>query len=135
MKRKYEKPVFYAEGYVFSSSIAACDIDIDITAPLTIERGVTKLCPVDDNGHFFGGKKINKHGKRGYKGSISEEIGDKRDFVTLFNDGDATGCEYDWDGRANIVAQTGDSFAASFFGNEANPGNHAPAYNGQVFMS
>lgn len=128
MKRKYEKPVLYAEGYVFSSSIAACDIDIDITAPLTIVKGVTKLCPVDDNGHVFGGQ-------NGKKGSIIQKLHEDREKVTLFNDGDATGCEYDWDGRTNIVAQTGDSFAASFFGNEANPQNHAPAYDGQVFMS
>ena len=31
MKRSYERPVFYAEAYIFSSSIAKCDIDVDTT--------------------------------------------------------------------------------------------------------
>lgn len=128
MKRKYVKPVFYAEEYVFSSSIATCDIDIDTTAPLTIIRKETRLCPVQDNGHCFGGS-------NGRKGSITVKLGDQSEAVTLFNDGDSAGCKYDWDGRANIVAQTGDSFAESFFGNEANKENHAPGYNGQTFLS
>ncbi len=128
MKREYVKPVFCAEEYVFNSSIATCNIDIDTTGPLTIIRGETMLCSVQDNGHKFGGS-------NGTKGSITKVLGDTSRSVTLFNDGDNLGCKYDWDGRANIVAQTGKSFADSFFGNEASQGNHAPAYNGQTFMS
>lgn len=128
MKREYVKPVFCAEEYVFNSSIATCDIDIDTTEPLTITRGETTLCPVQDGGHRFGGA-------NGSKGSITAVLGDKSDSVTLFNDGDSPGCKYDWDGRANIVAQTNTSFADSFFGTESNQENHAPGYNGQTFMS
>lgn len=128
MKREYVKPVFCAEEYVFNSSIATCDIDIDTTEPLTIIRGKTKLCPVQDNGHTFGGS-------NGNKGSITTILDDHSNSVTLFNDGDNLACKYDWDGRVNIVAQTGTSFADSFFGNEASQGNHAPAYNGKTFMS
>ena len=125
---KYEKPIFIVESYTFSDSIAKCDIDIDTTGPLTIIKGETKLCPVDDNGHVWGSQ-------NGKKGSIIEKCHETKTEITLFNDGDSTGCEYDWNGRTNIIAQTGDSFANSFFGNGANPDNHAPAYNGQVFMS
>lgn len=57
------------------------------------------------------------------------------DVITLFNDGEKTGCQFDWDGRTNIVAQTGDSFAKSIYGTESDPKKHAPAYNGQVFLS
>ena len=128
MKREYVKPMFYAEEYVFNSSIAKCDIDVDTTPPLMIIKGQTKLCKVNDEGHVWGGQ-------NGKKGSIIEECHEDRNPITLFNDGDALACQYDWDGRKNIVAQTGDSFSDSFFGNGANPDNHAPAYNGQVFMS
>ena len=134
MKTKYEKPLFIVENYTFSDSIAKCDIDIDTTEPLKIYRKIgdegtnTKLCGVMDEGHVWGGQ-------NGKKGSIIDRLKETRNQITLFNDGDSLGCQYDWDGRNNVVAQTGDSFAESFFGNDANPDNHAPAYNGQVFMS
>lgn len=95
---------------------------------MKIVRQETNLCNHGEDGHVFGGQ-------NGKKGSITDCLEDHRNEVTLFNDGDATGCEYDWDGRKNIVAQTGDNFAVSFYGNNANEDNHAPAYNGQVFMS
>ena len=56
MKKFYESPVFVAEAYAVSNSIAKCDIDIDTTAPLTIEKGKTILCPVRDGGHKFSEK-------------------------------------------------------------------------------
>lgn len=125
MKRSYERPVFYAEAYIFSSSIAKCDIDVDTTAPLTFKVGETNACANGD-GHVYGGQNSKK-------GAIRENGG--ADVITLFNDGAATACQYDWDGRTNIVAQTEKNFAESMYGNDANVGNHAPAYNGSTFLS
>ncbi len=127
MKKVYEKPVFVAEEYTFSDSIAKCDIDIDTTKPLTFIKKQTNACPVGD-GHVYGGNSGNK-------GTIVTEC-KGADKITLFNDGtDATGCEFDWDGRKNIVAQTGDNFAVSMYGNDASLGNHSPSYGTQVFLS
>ena len=126
MKRKYVKPVFCAEEYVFNASIAKCDIDVDTTSPLEVIRNETVLCVSGgspDNGHKFGDKGIV--GKN-----------DSSQVITIFNDGVGNdGCKYDWDGRTNIVAQTGENFAQSFFGNNASPSQHTPGYNGSVFMS
>ena len=126
MKREYAKPLFYAETYVFNSSIAKCDIDIDTTKPITIKPG-DNLCSGGNDGHKYGGQ-------NGKKGTIIDET--KGATVTLFNDGtDKDACQYDWDGRKNVVAQTGESFASSFYGNEANEEKHAPGYMGAAFLS
>lgn len=118
MKKTYVKPVFYAEKYTVSSSIAACEYHTDPNEPLMITYG-QKLCAVGDNGHTAG------------EGILA----DQRIYpTTVFNDGtDKDGCIYDWDGMT--VAQTGESFGKSFYGAKANNDNHVPAYNGAVMFS
>lgn len=126
--KKYESPVFFAETYRFSSSIAKCDIDADTTAPLTIVLGQTNMCNGGTDGHVYGGHNMKQ-------GSIVEN-GIAVSPATIFNDGTSnSGCWYDWDGITNKVAQTGDNFAASFYGNQANEGKHSPGYQGQSFLS
>jgi len=125
--KKYESPMFFAETYRFSSSIAKCDIDIDTTAPLSIILGQTSMCDGGADGHVYGGQNQKK-------GSIVEN-GIAVSPATIFNDGASSACWYDWDGRTNKVAQTGDNFAASFYGNQANEAKHAPGYEGQTFLS
>lgn len=124
MKRNYSKPLFFAEEYTFSSSIAKCDIDIDTTGPLTFIKGETNACKSSD-GHVYGQTPQATIIKKCNGGNV----------ITLFNDGEKTECQFDWDGRRNIVAQTGDSFAMSIYGNESDPKKHTPAYDGQVFLS
>lgn len=140
MKRVYEKPMFYAEAYTFNESIAKCDIDIDTTPPLDLVCGTTNMCTgkinddtdnAKEDGHTFGGHK--GPGVCGGAGTIHTELGHKcGTAATIFN-GD--GCTYDWDGRTNIVAQTGDNFAESFYGTDSDVKNHAPGYNGKTFLS
>lgn len=134
MKRSYSRPVFYAEEYTFSSSIAKCDLDIDTTDPLTFVVKETNVClkPNGDgtytsDGHVYGGN-------NGDKGAVREAGG--ADVITVFNDGiSENACQYDWDGRKNIVAQTGQNFQRSFVGTNADFKNHAPGYEGLVFLS
>lgn len=133
MKREYVKPVFVVEEYEFSSSIAKCAIDIDTTEPLTLVCGETNLCAKDgEDGHRYGaanGKGCNN------KGVLHELYGHKTP-TTIFNDGAADACHYDWDGRKNQVAQANNAtFAAAFYGNEANQELHAPGYKGAAFLS
>lgn len=127
MKKNYSKPFFFAEAYRFSSSIAKCDIDIDTTEPLTFIKTETNACSGGD-GHVYGGN-------NGSKGTIVTKCNGGNQ-ITLFNDGiEKTACEFDWDGRKNIVAQTGDNFAVSMYGNDADVKKHAPSYGAQVFLS
>lgn len=121
MKRNYVKPVFVAECYSFSSSIAKCGWSVN--DPLTVNKG-DNLCKGGNDGHVYKGQ----NGKKGL-------LQDAPDTITLFNDGSASACQYDWNGETNIVSQTGADFASSFYGNEADWGSHAPGYKGLVFYS
>lgn len=136
--KKYVKPVFIAESYMFADSIAACGIDIDTTKPLVIKLQQTNLCSNGNDGHVYGGSNGNKGeiAKLGRSHPISP--------ATIFNDADKTwnndetnpdGCTYDWDGRTNIVAQTQKNFAESFYGNNSNEDKHSPGYVGQSLLS
>lgn len=146
MKRNYERPMFYAETYTFNESVAAnpsCGIDIDtIKSPLSVgaagydssdrhDPKGTMLCPAPgDGGHRWEPTKNNT------SATIVTKCHDTRPVITLFNDGDlAGGCEYDYDARKNIIAQTGDNFANSLFANNAGQAQHSPAWNGLTFRS
>lgn len=137
MRRNYSKPLFFAEEYTFSSSIAKCGINIDTTPPIVAVKRETILCVQkkndgsyqSDNGHPYGGNK----GDRGLVANMDPDPS-----ITIFNDGDSTNspnCEYDWDGRTNIVRQTGANFAQSFLGTNSDEKNHTPGYNGMAFLS
>lgn len=132
--KKYVKPVFIAESYMFAYSIAACDVSIgEKDKPddaLLVTEGM-KMCPIGDGGHKAG------------QGTL-------QDFpLTIFNDGEqirwinkeqylenpdsetyqANGCDFDWDGD-------GAKFTQAFYGNGAgNAENHKPGYNGKAFWS
>lgn len=122
MKREYVKPVFIAETYAFSESIAACDYHQGDTEanPVIIPANV-HMCPVNDGGHVTGKKGI----------PVSKYP------VSVFNDGDATGCTFDWE-KNGIVKFDGviyPSFGQALFGAKANNENHTIIYNGKVFFS
>lgn len=122
MKKVYESPVFLAEAYSFSSSIASCDYSTDPNTPVPIKLG-DNLCIVGDKGHKYSEKSLAYQ-----KFHLSE--------ATIFNDGtDNSACIFDWAGKGKPVAQTGQSFAQTFYGNNASEGNHAPGYNGAAFFS
>ena len=53
MKKVYESPVFLAEAYSFSSSIANCGQSVN--NPQFVEVG-DKLCDNPHNGHKYGGQ-------------------------------------------------------------------------------
>ena len=129
MKREYVKPVFYAEEYVVTNSIAACEFT-DVNEPLTINYG-DNVCGHGIDGHVWGGQ----NGKSGTIGNVNNGV------LTLFNDGaDKDACLYDWGGPNNNVVTGPDgesygSFAQAFYGNSADVGNHSPGYMGQSFFS
>lgn len=137
MKRTYTKPLFYVEAYTFNESVATnpdCGMPIDeIKEPLEVIGGKngTMLCPAPgDSGHRW------YPDAKGNVPTITTKCGEKDNVITLFNDGNKTGgCEYDYDARKNVIAQTGDNFANSLFGNNANQDQHAPAWNGLIFRS
>jgi len=133
MKKIYESPVFIAEEYCFSESIAKCAHEVDPNEALTINLG-DNLCSKSHNGHKYGGQ-------QGDDGNIITNGG--ANSVTLFNDlatpDEKNDCEYDWDYNNNIVyspsgADMG-TFAAAFYGNESNKEQHAPGYKGAAFFS
>ena len=135
MRRSYSRPVFYAEAYTVSDSIAACDYKVEETTVLEIEKG-DNMCSNSHNGHKYGGQKGNSGNIVGFGGGNN---------ITLFNDGAGTsGCQYDWGGRQNNVVygydQNGNyismgTFAAAFYGTEATEKQHAPGYMGAAFFS
>lgn len=144
MKRTYTKPMFYAEAYTFSESIATnpdCGIDINNTNPLNVgaagydqsdrhDPKGTMLCPEPgDGGHRWEPTKNNT------SATIVTECHFTGTNFTLFNDGDLTACQFDYGARTDVVAQTGDSFANSIFANSAGQANHSPAWNGLTFRS
>ena len=131
MKKIYSKPVFYAEQYFFSDSIASCGYQVDPNRPVNIQFG-TNVCGVGDGGHKYG----NKGGI--YNWDISDGT---QDFVTatLFAT-TTTECTFGWDYNKNIVYSPGKTtqlgtFAQAFYGNSANEDNHAPGYDGAAFFS
>lgn len=118
--KRYVKPVFIAESYMFAYSIAACS-NTDERAPLVINEN-DNLCKTGcKNGHYAG--KNNKAGPFP---------------MTIFNDGDKTwnkdktnpvGCDFDWDGKDQ-------SFSQYFYGNGASASDHhIPSYNGSALPS
>lgn len=135
MRKNYSKPLFFAETYTASDSIAVCDYKVEDTTVLTIIKGDC-MCDKKHKGHQYGGQ-------HGSSGAIVSNGGG--DVITLFNDGEGTqGCQYDWGGRQNNEVkgynQQGDyismgTFAAAFYGNEANEEQHAPGYKGEAFFS
>lgn len=131
MKQTYSKPVFMAEGFSFTESIAACDIQVgESVSPdmITVKSG-DKVCNVGDNGHKPG------------KGTIPSQYYP----INIFNDDNdpvSSGCDYDWDGK-NILGPVdaegkrpsyGD-WGPAIYGAVANNDNHKPAYNGKTFHS
>lgn len=122
MKKVYESPVFLAEAYSFSSSIASCDYSTGPNTPVTIRLG-DNLCSVGDQGHKYSTNSL------AYQQFQLQE-------ATIFNDGtDNSACYFDWAGKGKPVAQTGKSFAQTFYGNSANEDKHAPGYKGAAFFS
>ena len=132
MKKSYESPVFFAEAYSFSDSIAKCEYQVSTRGPVALVEG-ERLCGGNGNCHqfsFSSGAAINDS-------AIGAKAGD-----TIFNDSPATDkagegkCTFDWGGiYKKVVRQTGMSFAQSFFGNEASTGNHSAGYEGEMFFS
>ena len=135
MRKNYSKPLFFAETYTASDSIAVCDYKVEDTTVLEITKGDC-MCEKNHNGHKYGGQ-------QGSSGAIVPYGGGE--VITLFNDGQGiTGCQYDWGGRQNNEVkgynQQGEyismgTFAAAFYGNEATEGQHAPGYKGAAFFS
>ena len=126
MKKVYESPVFLAEAYSFSSSIANCNHSSK--EPVTVRVGEA-LCLQGDGGHKYGGQS-------GDKGTlVKNEIRE----VTLFNDGAGTGCPYDWNKNDNQVTGPDGvnygTFAQAFFGNNSNVEQHSLGYGGDAFFS
>ena len=124
MKKVYESPVFVAEEYNFSDSIAQCDIHPDdyIENNNYLEIALKDNICGSDNGHKAG------------SGAIPESLYP----VRLFNDGsDVDVCAFDWDGK--VVKDTNGisygSFQAAFAGDSADNPNHTPAFKGQIFFS
>ena len=134
MKKSYESPVFFAEAYSFSDSIAACEYKVSVKGPVTLTEGVS-LCSLG-NCHTFSLK--NKALVNSAETStIVAQAGH-----TIFNDSPATEeagegkCTFDWGGRNNnVVRQTGANFAQSFLGNNAGQDNHSAGYMGEMFFS
>ena len=127
MKKVYESPVFLAEAYSFSSSIASCGYSAN--EPIYVKVG-DRLCSQIHNGHKYGGQNGNQ-GNLVANGIMT---------VTLFNDGSgANPCQFDWSNNPNkVTGPDGTSFgtfADAFYGNESNPDKHAPGYNGAAFFS
>lgn len=115
MKKVYESPVFLAEAYSFSSSIANCTRKTDTNKPTEIGLG-ENLCQVGDNGHAYSTK------SKAYKICQTE-------VTTIFNDGIYNNaCVFDWAGKGKLVQQTNLSFAETFYGNGASENNHAPVF-------
>ena len=115
MKKVYESPVFLAEAYSFSSSIANCTCKTDTNTPTEIRLG-QNLCSVGDNGHQYSKK------SPAYELCNSE-------VTTIFNDGmNNNACVFDWAGKGKPVQQTNLSFAKTFYGNGATEKNHAPVF-------
>ena len=124
MKKVYESPVFLAEAYSFSSSIASCGQSVN--NPQFVKVG-DELCDTPHNGHKYGGQ-------HGTSGSLAVN-----DITSgyLFNDGDATACTIDWDYQNDIVKVNGSpygSFSQAFYGNNSS-GGHRPGYHGVAFFS
>lgn len=130
--KKYVKPVFIAESYMFAYSIAACS-NTAKRAPLVINQG-DNLCKAGcDQGHQAGNNQNNTI-----------------DFpITIFNDEpqniwqnkddynkdpdsktyQAIGCDFDWDGKDK-------SFSQYFYGNGASASDqHIPSYKGSALPS
>lgn len=152
MKKEYVTPTFYAEEYYFNESIASCQVNVDSNNPIKIFKGDNVCFGSDgvtaDSGHGFGGQ-------NGKSGNIISKDADKlrsengNVFAVLFNDGivATTGCEYDWEfgnGVNNITSPyefidgkpaSRGSFAQAFYGNNANPEQHAPGHESGAFFS
>lgn len=116
MKREYVKPVYIAESYMFTESIAACDISVGSpeTNPITVNKG-DSMCPVGDSGHIAGKGYLGTEGYQQYP-------------VTIFNDGPQDGCSFDWNGDRK-------EFGQAFYGANPSEKKHIPAHNGSVFFS
>lgn len=137
MKKTYVKPVFVAEGYTFTESIASCYKNPDAnTSPVKIPKFGTNLCAANDGGH-----------KAGDGGMYTKET----DYpLTIFNDGAGkvwdkidhvddkgrpylVGCDYDWAGETKEGLA---DFSQDFYGNNsANSHQHRPAINGYPLQS
>lgn len=160
MKKAYVKPVFLAEEYELTQSVAVCDLSG--SAPLNINLN-TVLCQGGDNGHEF------NTSSEAYKGIYGKDA-NKADVTywqyagdhgttdhALFAD-DELNCDYVWDnyednvgvwrpGEKEGVTNLGGYFVdwlgikfSQFFhknggnGSSNNPG-HEPGYNHVMFPS
>lgn len=144
MKLKYEKPIFIAECYVFNESFANdCAYQIDPNTPLLISSQIDLCANPGEDGHQLGGQ-------QGDKGNIVKvNFGGKlpigsQGFVTLFNDGKARECEYDWAGpgtkvigynKATNTRTEFGTFGQAFYGANPTEDSHAPAYKGLTMFS
>lgn len=142
--KKYVKPVFYAESYMFSDSIAKCDTSLDPSKAMVINVG-DNLCTAQDGGDVIGKN----------KNALVKNFP-----VTVFNDGTniwqnktlytkddpdyvAIGCDYDWNMPKEDMVYTSDSnpqkldiFSQTFYGNGASNSNeHRPGYKNAPFFS
>ena len=140
MKKVYESPVFYAEEYTFSDSIARCEYQIDQNSSLPISLGQNACGANDHNGHKYGGQ----HGNSGT--IAANNTNHIYDTIVLFNDlhdvgenADHTRCQFDWDYNSNVVygpdGHDYGTFAQAFYGNDASQGQHSAGYKGNAFYS
>lgn len=136
MKREYISPVFIAELYSFTESIANCDVP-EGKAPLLI-NWEEHLCVAGcDKGHVAGKGGLYTN-PTDYPLTIFNDgkdiVWDKKDPIYADTDPEHkypiySGCDYDW---------TGDDkkFSQDFFGNSASSSDqHRPSYKGYPLQS
>ena len=145
MMKIYESPVFYAEEYTFSDSIAKCEYSVlDPDPNGNMVAGAVRFGDVDahdgsvDNWVRLCGGNDNAGCHRVNYTEITVGGIPVTANHTIFNDNNPAGgaCTFDWGGPNNDeVVQSGRSFAQTFLANSSNPGQHAPGYDGLVFYS
>lgn len=111
MKKAYVKPVFLAEEFENTMSVAACEYHAS-SKPAQIWRG-TPLCSVGDSGHGVGGdpgtgKKVEVNNWWDYATNTKEatdanpNTGTYNDGAYLFTSGSTT-CDFVWNSTTDTV--------------------------------
>lgn len=165
MKKAYVKPVFFAEEFEGTVSVAACVYHAD-TNPAQIWEGMY-MCANEDNGHAIGGQNKQKGDVQqwwGYATNTSGATdanpsnGTYNDGAYLFTDNSVT-CDFVWNDKgaqvgiwtskendtSSAIWKSSDRegafvtlismFTDFFFGNDANFEGHTPVYEKMEMFS